>query len=177
LDLRSRVVQMNWKSTAAGTAATALVAWLAAPASPPAGSVATPPAAPSRELPELPNLDVEATRLAAQRELLVAATAPASRDPFRFSARPAPRVRPAPAVVEAPALVVRRSLSVRLAGIATDVVSGAPERTAIFTGQAGVVLAKVGDVVDGFRVTDVTDRDVSLVSLDDQHVERVPLPR
>lgn len=167
---------MNWKSTAAGTAATALVAWLAAPASTPVGSVATPTPTAGRALPDLPNLDVEATRLATQRDVLAAATTTSSRDPFRFAARPAPRVRPAPIAVE-PAPAVRRSMQMRLAGIASDVVSGATERTAIFTGPSGVVFARRGDVVDGFRVEDITDRDVSLVSLDDDHVERVPLDR
>ncbi len=169
---------MNWKSTVAGTAATALVAWLAAPAGTPVRSTATPARATAgRALPELPNLGVEAARLAAQRDALAAATTASSpRDPFRFAARPAPRVRSAPVVIE-PAPVVRRAMRLRLAGIATDVVSGAPERTAIFTGPSGVVFAKRGDEVDGFRVTDVTDRDVSLVSLDDDHVERLLLDR
>jgi hypothetical protein len=169
--------QMNWKSTAAGTVVTALVAWLAAPS----GTLTGPAVARSAStavgvLPAMPNLDVEATRLAAQRDALAAATSVSARDPFRFAARPAPRVRQPMAAIE-PAPVVRRSFQARLAGIATDVVAGVPEHTAIFTGPSGVVFARRGDSVDGFRVEDVTDRDVSLTSLDDGHTERLPLDR
>lgn len=167
---------MNWKSTAVGTVATALVAWLAAPSGGPTDRVAEPAAASvARALPALPTLDVEADRLAAQRGALAAAST-RSRNPFAFASRPAPRVQRAPAPVEAPP-AARRSVQVRLAGIASDVVDGVTERTAIFSGPSGVVFAKRGDTVDGFRVGDVTDRDVALTSLDDGHVERLPLDR
>ncbi len=161
----------------AGTAATALVAWLAAPSGTSTERAAAPStAAAARALPALPSLDVEADRLAAQRGALAAATSTQSRDPFRFAPRPAPRVRTPVVPIEAPP-VMRRMVQMRLAGIATDMVDGVTERTAIFSGSSGVVFAKRGDTVDGFRVEDVTDRDVSLTSLDDGHVERLPLDR
>lgn len=167
---------MNWKSTVAGTAATALLAWLAAPGGTPAERAAAPSAAAAaRALPTLPSLEVEAGRLAAQRGAVAAASAQ-SRNPFQFKTRTARRPRATAVPVEAPP-APRRPVQVRLAGIATDVVAGATERTAIFSGPQGVVFARRGDTVDGFRIEDVTDRDVSMTSLDDGHVERLPLDR
>ncbi len=168
---------MTWKSTAALTAATSLAAWLFAPAHQDPGVRPVAGRARAAQLPELPSLDVEAARLAAHREARAAAST-ATRNPFRFAVRQSavPRVA---APVDAPAAppVFRRPLRLRLAGIASDVVDGAPRRTAILTGTAGVVLAQAGEQVDGFTVTAIGDQDVTLTSLDDGRTERLSLDR
>jgi len=91
----------------------------------------------------------------------------ASRDPFRFVERAArgarvPRDEPAaPPVIPIPP--APEPPAIRLSGIATRRVDGAPQRTAILITAQGVVQAREGELVaSDYRVTRVEDDAVEL---------------
>ena len=105
-----------------------------------------------------------------------------SRNPFRFGARPAPDSRPSgtsgpPPVAQPPAVpLAPPQPRVSLEGIATDVVEGQEQRTAILNTDSGVVLAKEGEQVAGqFRVVKITADAVELVNVSDGSVVRIVL--
>jgi hypothetical protein len=107
------------------------------------------------------NIEREAERLQARLHSDGEYHAP-SRNPFRFSA---PAVRPAPAIrpIETPPIVLPPPRpAVRLDGIASDGVDGAPQRTAILNTGSDVVLAKEGDSAGSYRVTKIEDDAVEL---------------
>jgi hypothetical protein len=159
---------MTWKTTVVMSGAGLVATWLAA--APP-----TEPAAPlaSASVPTatvVSPIEREAARLARglayQARLGVSA-----RNPFRFDSVDGP-VGDGDVVVaplEAPLAVVEPSAApattrLSLVGIATNLVDGATERTAIVTGPTGVVLAGVGDSVgDGYRVMSIEADAVDLV--------------
>jgi hypothetical protein len=63
-----------------------------------------------------------------------------------------------------------------LDGIATDMVDGREQRTAILSTDSGVVLAKEGEQVAGqFRIVKIATDAVELVNLSDGSVLRVVL--
>ena len=64
---------------------------------------------------------------------------------------------------------------ITLDGIAADTMGGQPQRTAILNTDAGVVLAKEGDQVAGYRVEKIAADAVELVKIDDGSVLRVGL--
>ena len=64
---------------------------------------------------------------------------------------------------------------ITLDGIAADTVGGQAQRTAILNTDAGVVLAKEGDQVAGYRVEKIAADAVELVKIDDGSVLRVGL--
>ncbi len=161
---------MTWKSTVFMSGAGLLATWLAS--APPA---AIPQDASSRARQVSPTAPVSAASLAtraadvdivreAERLQAHAAERAAYREPardlFRFGAAVQPRVRRAvrPAAPVAPALPVAVEpppVSVRLSGVAADLVDGIEQRTAIFSSATGVLLAREGEQVDGLLVVAV----------------------
>ena len=94
-----------------------------------------------------------------------------ARDAFRFGMPPARVVEPsAPAVTNIPiadAAPVRKP-PYGLAGMATSVVDGVTQRTAILSSLQGVSLVKEGDVLEtGYRVMSIGDDAVILESTSD----------
>jgi len=71
---------------------------------------------------------------------------------------------PAPAAVPAPIEPVRPS--VRVSGVATDVVEGVTQRTAVLSTGAGLVIAKEGESSDGYTVSKIDDQGVDLIMPD-----------
>lgn len=160
---------MNWRSTAVVTGATALVGWLASPPPrTPAASLAVRPTSASQP-PLMSDIEQQATRL--QSRLRAEATfREPSRDPFRFEERRAPLLpSTAPDPAETPDTTpVSRGPLLALSGLATDVVGGITQRTAILSAPDGVLLVREGDTVSGlYRVATIEDDAVDLVRIGD----------
>jgi hypothetical protein len=174
---------MDWKSTAAISGAGLLATWVFSmpPAQAPAARSVAPAASASQASPTTIDIQHEAARL--QVRTHQAARYPeTSRNPFRFNARSArearpsatsgpPRLAPLTLVPEAPP-----EPRVSLDGIATDVVDGHEQRSAIVSTDSGVVLVREGEQVAGrFRVTKIATDAVELVRLSDGSVLRIAL--
>lgn len=147
---------------------TLLAAWLAAAAAPSFGPDAPAPRedlAPLDPSPQVLELVDETERLQ-QRLATTAERGPVTRNPFEFaSAASRARAAEGPAVLEAPAPAVGPAQpALRLIGVAEDMPGAAdPRRTAIIAGGGDVVLARIGDVVDGrYRVARIGDDAVDL---------------
>ena len=159
-------LDMNWKSTAVVSGAGLLVTWLA---NQPVGlTPATQNRAPQPAVtPAGADIQQQADRLRARVRQEVAFGAP-SRDPFRFAPRPAaiaPTLPPAPAE---PVVPIVTAPPVRLSGVATDLVDGREERTAILNTPAGLVFVHEGEQVAGqFQVKTISEEAVVLIRLDD----------
>jgi hypothetical protein len=172
---------MTWKSYALASGAGLLATYLASYST----TLVTEPArqgAPIDAARSTPGPDIveEANRLQARMRAVAVYREPA-RNPFRFGARqvaPPPAAAVPPAVATAlPAPAPPRELPfVVLAGIATDMVSGAPERTAILTTTAGVVLVRAGEMVGAdYRVREVGEDAVVLESPGDGSIRTLRL--
>jgi hypothetical protein len=166
---------MTWKSGAAsglGIVAMSLWGMLSQPAAPDTARAAVPRAMATP--PSSSDIERQAEKLQARLHPDESYSAP-SRNPFRFGAAPAPArprlTAPAPAaapLVVAPALIPQAP-RMSLAGVATDVVDGATQRTAIVSTPAGVQLVKEGDAVEpGYRVAKIEEDAVELVGGDGQ---------
>jgi hypothetical protein len=164
---------MNWKSTVlvsgAGLVAT-LFGWVSTPTLPqrspaPSAIPVAQPTAPAAAA----DIQHEAARL--QSRLVPESTyRQPSRNPFRFAPRPTPRAADRPiAPVQEPAIVlppapVRPTITLR--GIASDMVDGAMQRTAIVTTDAGLMLVREGEAAGSYRVTKIEDESVELTGPD-----------
>jgi hypothetical protein len=169
---------MDWKSTAVISGAGILATWFFsmppahAPASAVAPAVRTPRAASS-------SIDIEkqAARLQVRTRPEARYTEP-SRNPFRFSERREP-TRPTTGVVAAPPIAIAPlpppPPTITLDGIAADTAGGQEQRTAILHTDAGVVLAKEGDEVAGYRVGKIAADAVELVKTGDGSTLRLGL--
>lgn len=155
---------MNWKSTTLVSGAGLLATWLAS--NPPANTMAPAPAAAPVQASQ-PDIQREAERLQSKMRQAVEFTQP-SRNPFRFGERApvrssAPAYTP-PAVADvAPA---PPPVTVRLSGVAIDAKDGRQEKTAILSTSEGLVFAKEGDAVAGYRVGTISEDVVELVRPD-----------
>ena len=172
---------MTWKSTAVVSGLGLVATWLgvytpfqipdATPGPAPSAAVASSPA---------PDIEQQADRLAIRVRQETLYREP-SRNPFRFTTRAAPAApRTAPAASPAPEPQVPAEPlppPLRLVGVASDVVDGAPQRTAIVSGAGGVQLVKVGDEIAGYRVSAVEDDAVELTSTADGAPMRLRLGR
>jgi len=94
------------------------------------------------------------------------------RDPFRFGARPrverqsfsAPKVEAVETVPVAPP----RAPAMMLSGIATDIVGGVTQRTAILSKVGAVLLVREGEAIEGgYRVLTIDDQSVTLEATSD----------
>ena len=165
---------MNWKSTVlvsgAGLVAT-LFGWVSTPTLPQRNPTpaAIPVAQPTATAPAAADIQHEAARL--QSRLVPESTyRQPSRNPFQFAPRLTPRAADRPiAPVQEPAIVlppapVRPTITLR--GIASDVVDGAIQRTAIVTTDAGLMLVREGETAGTYRVTKIEDESVELTGPD-----------
>jgi hypothetical protein len=140
---------MTWKSYAivsgAGLVATYLASWAPTPSS--ERNVITPEQA-VRSSTAASDIENEAARLQVRVRAEAAYRDP-SRNPFRFGivpVAPRPAARPsAPAEPAAAAPVVTASPVIILSGIASDIVNGVTERTAILSRDGQVLLVRAGD--------------------------------
>ena len=93
------------------------------------------------------------------------------RDLFRFQEKPVrPVVSPAPKTfVETPAPVPVPVLpTLSLSGVATDMVDGAPRRSAVLSAPAGVLIVREGDTVGGiYKVVAIGEESVELEAVAD----------
>ena len=174
---------MDWKSTAAISGAGLLATWFfSMPAVQPP---ATKPIAPAAGAPQATATTIDIQQEAARLQLRTHQESrynETSRNPFRFGARPAPEARSSgtsgPPPVAQPATIPPAPPPPRLSldGIATDVVDGQEQRTAILNTDSGIVLAKEGEQVAGqFRVVRIAADAVELVNVNDGSTLRVGL--
>jgi hypothetical protein len=174
------LLRMDWKGTAVISGAGILATWFFSmpPAHTPQGAVG-----PAARAPQTPaaNIDIEreAARLQVRPSQEQHYTEP-SRNPFRFSERREPArattgevAPPPPPIPVAP--LPPPAPRITLDGVAADTVGSEEHRTAVLHTDAGVVLAKEGDEVAGYRVSKVAADAVELVKIDDGSVLRLGL--
>ena len=167
---------MDWKSTAVISGAGILATWFFSmpPTQAPAAVSRTPRAA--RVAAQTFDIEKEAARLQLRPRPESQYVHP-SRNPFRFStrepARPTAGVVTPPPIALAPLPPPPPALT--LDGIASDGTSGQEQRTAIIHTEAGVVLAKEGDQVAGYRVEKISLDAVELTKAVDGSTLRLGL--
>jgi hypothetical protein len=173
---------MDWKSTAAISGAGLLATWFF---SMPAGNPpATSPSAPAGSAPQGSASTIDIQQEAARLQVRVHPEPhyiEKSRNPFRFGVRPAPEIRPSgtsgpPPAQPVPVVALAPPPRLSLDGIATDMVDGQEQRTAILNTDSGVVLAKEGEPVAGqFRVAKIAPDAVELTNVSDGSTLRLTL--
>ena len=171
---------MDWKSTAVISGAGILATWFfSMPPTHAPTSVAVPAARGPRARAAAAPLDIEkeAARLQVRPRAEEHYTEPA-RNPFRFNERREP-TRPTTGVAAAPPTIVAPAPppppTITLDGVAADTVGGQEQRAAILHTDAGVVLAKEGDEVAGYRVAKIAADAVELTKLSDGTTLRLGL--
>jgi len=167
---------MDWKSTAVISGAGVLATWFFSmpPTAAPARAVAPVVRAPQVSTAQI-DIEKEAARLQVHRVEEPRYTEPA-RNPFRFNeprqpARTTVDVAPLPPPVVLPPPPPRITLD----GVAAETMDSQSQRTAILHTDTGVVLAKEGDQVVGYRVQKIAADAVELVKIDDGSVLRLGL--
>ena len=128
------------------------------------------------------NAENEIQHLAARLERRVREAASyhtPTRNPFEFGHVPQPAEKQviAPKLPDMPVVVAPPPPSFTLTGIAANHVDDALQRTAVFATQSGVVLAREGDVVGGFRVMAIEENAAVLESTLDASSHRLTLSR
>jgi hypothetical protein len=171
---------MDWKSTAVISGAGILATWFFSmpPAHAPQGAVA-PAARPTGTSTSSIDIEREAARLQIRPPQEQHYTEP-SRNPFRFGERREPARATTGVEAPSPAPVPIAPLPpppprLTLDGVAADNAGGVDQRTAVLHTDAGVVLAKEGDEVAGYRVAKIAADAVELVKIDDGSVLRLGL--
>jgi hypothetical protein len=167
---------MDWKSTAVISGAGILATWFFSmpPTSAPVRAVAPTARVPQATSSKI-DIEKEAARLQVHRVEGPRYTEP-SRNPFRFNARREPTPAAAPVIAVAPAPVLPPPPPrITLDGVAADSMDAQPQRTAVLKTDAGVILAKEGDEVAGYRVQRIAPDAVELVKIDDGSVMRLGL--
>jgi len=171
---------MDWKSTTIISGAGVLATWFFS--MPPAQKTVVVPTAPparaERATSGAIDIQQEAERLQSRAPTEQTYSTP-SRNPFRFTEPRAVEHAPAPppslaAPVAAP-LLAPAPPQIALDGIASDTIDGVMQRTAILATGNGVVIAKEGDQVDGYRVVRVAPDSVELTTLSDGSSVRLAL--
>src|SRR5690349_11183258 len=162
---------MDWKSTVVISGAGILATWFFSmpPSQPPASPAARTTRAARVTAPAV-DIEREAARLHVRPRSEAHYTEPV-RNPFRFSVRREP-TRPTAGIVPPAAPVVIAPLpppppAITLDGVASDTVNGQDQRTAIIHTATGMVLAKEGDQVAGYRVEKISADVVELTKTDD----------
>ena len=171
---------MDWKSTAVISGAGILATWFFSmpPAHAPAGAVPPVPRAPQARATATIDIEKEADRLQVRPRPEPHYGAP-NRNPFRFGdRREAPR--PTSGIAPSPPPVAIAPLPpppprIVLDGVAADTVNGEQQRTAVLNTDAGVVLAKEGDQVAGYRVEKIAADAVELTKISDGTTLRLGL--
>ena len=167
---------MDWKSTAVISGAGVLATWFFSmpPTAAPARAVAPVVRAPQVSTAQI-DIEKEAARLQVHRVDGPRYTEP-SRNPFRFNAPREPaRATPVVVAVEPPPVLPPPPPRITLDGVAADTMDSEAQRTAILNTDTGVVLAKEGDQVAGYRIQKIAADAVELVKIDDGSVLRLRL--
>lgn len=171
------LLRMTWKSTAAASGAMVVATWLASHA-PVGGPREQPVAAPSAAHTDTAAAEIqrEADRLHARLKRVASYKLP-SRNPFRFSDRPAPRAVARAPIQEIPPPLPPAPPPVRivLSGIGEDVAGDQVVRTAIISTPENVHVVKIGDTVGDYQVTAIDADAVDLASLDGSSTLRLRL--
>ena len=161
---------MDWKSTVVISGAGILATWFFSmpPSQPPVAPAARTTRAARAAAPTV-DIEKEAARLHVRPRSEAHYTEPA-RNPFRFSTRREP-TRPTAGIVAPAAPVgivplVPPPPTITLDGVASDTLNGQDQRTAILHTDAGMVLAKEGDQVSGYRVEKISADAVELTKSD-----------
>ena len=167
---------MDWKSTAVISGAGILATWFFS--MPPTSTPGTRRCA-RRTAPQVItskiDIEKEAARLQLHRVQEPHYTEP-SRNPFRFTERREPARATAGVVnVPPPMVLPPPPPRITLDGVAADTMDAQSQRTAILNTDRGVVLAKEGDEVVGYRVQKISADAVELVKIDDGSVLRLGL--
>jgi hypothetical protein len=159
---------MNWKVsalTSGGALVMATLATLVSPVQQPSSAPATVPQALDRSG-AVVDLGAQADRLKTKLNDVTAYREPA-RNVFRFGSARRGADAPPP-VNEGPVVTAPPRAPYGLAGMATSLEDGVPERTAILSSLQGVSLVKEGDTLDtGYRVMSIGDDTVTLESTTD----------
>jgi len=167
---------MDWKSTAVISGAGLLATWFFSmpPTAAPTRAVVPAVRVPQASASQI-DIEKEAARLQVHRVDEPRYTEP-SRNPFRFNASREPaRATAGVAPVPPPVVLPPPPPRITLDGVAADTMDAQPQRTAILNTDAGVVLAKEGDEVAGYRVQKIAADAVELVKIDDGSVLRLGL--
>jgi hypothetical protein len=170
---------MDWKSTAVISGAGILATWFFSmpPTQAPAASPARAPRATAAAAPTV-DIKKEAERLQVRLRPSMQYSEP-SRNPFRFGSAPVRDVaRQVAAAAPAPLAVAPLPPpmpTLMLDGIASDDANGQAQRTAILHTDAGVMLAKEGDEIAGYRVGKVSADAVELTRISDGSILRFGL--
>lgn len=171
---------MDWKSTAVISGAGVLATWFFS--MPAVQSPATGPVAPAARTPQTASSTIDIQREAARLQVRLHPEprySEPSRNPFRFGGGRPSAARPqAGSTPTQPAAVVPLPPApprIALDGIATDMVDGQEQRTAILNTDAGVVLAREGEQVAGYRIEKIAADGVELTQLSDGSVLRIAL--
>ncbi len=175
---------MTWKSYVTVSGATVVAGWLASTSPAPVSvSPAPRPRALQTPAPVVAASDIQeqAERLRARLQVERSYTAP-HRDPFRFVDRAPseqPEVRAASPdrdPIESPPAEAPAGPRVSLSGIAEDMAPGGPQRTAILSSPAGMLMVREGeDVLGAYRVLRIESEAVELSVLADGTVRRLSL--
>src|SRR5262245_61886740 len=167
---------MDWKSTAVISGAGILATWFFSmpPTAAPARAVAPAVRAPQVSTAQI-DIEKEAARLQVHRVEEPRYKEPA-RKPFRFNEPRQPdRTTVEVAPVPPPVVLPPPPPRITLDGVAADTMDSESQRTAILRTDTGVVLAKEGDQVVGYRVQKIAADAVELVKIDDGSVLRLGL--
>jgi hypothetical protein len=159
---------MNWKSTAVVSGASTLLAtWVGWTPAPKAVIAPVTPAA--NHVVDASDIQAQANRLHVGVRTELDYRDP-TRNPFRFTPKPAASAARAPQVaVEGSAVLgapVAPPVPFTLSGMATENVGGAAQRTAILTTATDVLFVKAGDRVGTFTVTRVDETGVEVTDAD-----------
>ena len=161
---------MNWKWTALVSGAGLVATWFGAASSP---NRAAATVAPSATAPVVSASARDIQEQAAHLQAAMRAHAeyvPPVRNPFAFGRRPERHgvATPAPlaAVDTAPIVAQPTAPVIRLTGIASDVVDGRTQLTAILSTASDLMLLKEGESAGGYTVKAIDDNSVELVGPD-----------
>jgi len=160
---------MTWKLYALVSGGAFLATYLVSvPTTAPGRIVPATPQRSARQTPDEVDIQELATRLQARVRAEASYREP-GRDPFRFGARPGTEGRqvnaPKAQAVESPVPVMPAPAVpiITLAGIATDQIGGAVQRTAVLSTPAGILIVREGESVGGlYRVAKIDEEAVEL---------------
>jgi hypothetical protein len=160
---------MTWRLYALTSGGAVIMAALATVVSPPGQTPSAPVPVPQAvdRSGAVVDLAAQADRLKAKLGDVTAYREP-SRNVFRFESPRRLVESPAPVMNEAPVVIPPSRPPYGLAGMATTVEDGIPQRTAILSSLQGVTLVKEGETLEtGYRVVSIGEDMVILESTSD----------
>jgi hypothetical protein len=170
---------MTWKSYVLASGATLIATYLASgPVTQP--ETAQPASRASTRTNAAIDIEEQAVRLQSRLRAQTSYVGP-SRNPFRFNGRRASSPgngegigATEPRVAASPLTLPPAPPTIKLSGVAADVVDGSTQLTAILSTPQGVLLVKEGDAAGPlYRVAKIEDSAVELVSVADGSTRRL----